>query len=284
VDAPYVALIGAVEGWLDSAGPAPRPGGGSDAAELLPSLGGQPTPGTVRLLPVIDGLVQELVAERPAVLVVDDVQWADLARRDAILYLIAGFRSQRLAVLATYRDEELAAGDPLHAWLADPARRSPPVHAGSVLMPACQPARYLLRCLLRRQISRIFTRLGMRSDVSQSMVAAPEWMTSTLPVQTLPKLSGVEFGEPPPLRPAYAPDASTICQCPAPSVAVHSSSHTTTARVSITIVPSALVSTLGHGWCFLRTGRSRCKCRRRYDSVRFPVDCYAPPTLRANSA
>jgi DNA-binding CsgD family transcriptional regulator len=32
---------------------------------------------------------------------------------------VAGFRSQRLAVLATYRDEELAAGDPLNVWLAD---------------------------------------------------------------------------------------------------------------------------------------------------------------------
>ncbi|MGH3463644.1 MAG: LuxR C-terminal-related transcriptional regulator, partial [Kribbellaceae bacterium] len=34
-------------------------------------------------------------------------------------YLVAGFRSQRLAVVVTYRDEELAPGDPMHAWLAD---------------------------------------------------------------------------------------------------------------------------------------------------------------------
>ena len=122
VDAPYVALIGALEGWLESAEPAERSGALAAvpaAAELLPSLGGQPTRSTVRLLPVIDGLLQALVSERPAVLVLDDVQWADLASRDAITYLIAGFRHQRLAVLATYRDEELAAGDPLHAWLAD---------------------------------------------------------------------------------------------------------------------------------------------------------------------
>jgi len=41
------------------------------------------------------------------VLVLDDVQWADLASRDAITYLVAGFRSQRMVALATYRDEDL---------------------------------------------------------------------------------------------------------------------------------------------------------------------------------
>jgi DNA-binding CsgD family transcriptional regulator/tetratricopeptide (TPR) repeat protein len=122
VDAPYVALIGALEGWLESAEPAERSralAAVPAAAELLPCLGGQPTRSTVRLLPVIDGLLQALVSQRPAVLVVDDVQWADLASRDAITYLVAGFRSQRLAVLTTYRDEEVAAGDPLNVWLAD---------------------------------------------------------------------------------------------------------------------------------------------------------------------
>jgi DNA-binding CsgD family transcriptional regulator len=71
------------------------------------------------LLPVIDGLVRALLSLRPTVLVVDDMHWADVATRDAITYLVAGFSSQRLAVLATYRDEELAAGHPMHVWLAD---------------------------------------------------------------------------------------------------------------------------------------------------------------------
>ncbi|MFI7062903.1 AAA family ATPase [Kribbella sp. NPDC050124] len=125
VDAPYVALIAALEGWLDSAEPAERAmalAAVPDAAELLPSLGRQPMRSTVRLLPVIDGLIQALVSVRPVLLVVDDVQWADLATRDAITYLVAGFRRQRLVVLATYRDEEIAAGDPLNVWLADLVR------------------------------------------------------------------------------------------------------------------------------------------------------------------
>ncbi len=39
---------------------------------------------------------------------------------------MAGFHHQRLAVLATYRDEELAIGHPMHSWLAD-LRRLPSV-------------------------------------------------------------------------------------------------------------------------------------------------------------
>ncbi len=78
----------------------------------------------MRLLTVVDALMIAIASHGPVVLVVDDVQWADLASRDAIAYLVAGFRSQRLAVLATYRDEELASGDPLHTWLAD-LRRLP---------------------------------------------------------------------------------------------------------------------------------------------------------------
>ena len=122
VDAPYVALIGALEGWLESAESADRStvlAAVPAATELLPVLGGQPTRSMVRLLPIVDRLIHALVAVRPAVLVVDDVQWADAASRDAITYLVAGFRSQRLAVVATYRDEELAPGDPMHVWLAD---------------------------------------------------------------------------------------------------------------------------------------------------------------------
>jgi predicted ATPase len=122
VDTPYVALVSALEGWLDTAEAAERSAvlaAVPAAAELLPSLGGQPTRSRTGLLPVLDGLVQALVSLRPTVLVIDDVQWADLASRDAITYLVAGFHSQRLAVLATYRDEELTEGHPLHVWLAD---------------------------------------------------------------------------------------------------------------------------------------------------------------------
>ncbi|MEI8411398.1 MULTISPECIES: helix-turn-helix transcriptional regulator [unclassified Kribbella] len=129
VDAPYVPLIGALEGWLESAEPdqlAAVLDAVPAAGELLPSLGGYASDSAVRLLSVVDALVMAIASHGPTILVVDDVQWADLASRDALAYLIAGFRRQRLAVLATYRDEELASGDPLYTWLAD-LRRLPSV-------------------------------------------------------------------------------------------------------------------------------------------------------------
>jgi DNA-binding CsgD family transcriptional regulator len=129
VDAPYVPLIGALEGWAESAEPEERSAvlaAVPAAGELLQSLGDRTSDSAVRLLSVVDALVMAIAAHRPTVLVVDDVQWADLASRDAIAYLVAGFRSQRLAILTTYRDEELMSGDPMHTWLAD-LRRLPSV-------------------------------------------------------------------------------------------------------------------------------------------------------------
>ncbi len=130
VDAPYVPLIGALEGWVESAEPHERCPMCSmrspPRASCCRRWAATPPTMRVRLLSVVDALVMAIASHRPTVLVVDDVQWADLASRDALAYLVAGFRSQRLAVLTTYRDEELGTGHPMHSWLAD-LRRLPSV-------------------------------------------------------------------------------------------------------------------------------------------------------------
>ncbi|TCN40375.1 AAA ATPase-like protein [Kribbella orskensis] len=129
VDSPYVPLISALEGWVESADPDDRAqvlAAVPAAGDLLPSLGAQVSGSPVRLLAVADSLVMAIAARRPTALVVDDVQWADLASRDALAYLVAGFRTQRLVILATFRDEELGPGHPMHGWLAD-LRRLPAV-------------------------------------------------------------------------------------------------------------------------------------------------------------
>ena len=121
VDSPYLPLVRALDGWATSADPqelAEVLQAVDGAEELLPSLSGYSTRHP-RLLPVIEALILAIAVRRPTVLVVDDVQWADLASRDALAYLVAGFRDQRLAVLTTHRDEELVSGHPMHRWLAD---------------------------------------------------------------------------------------------------------------------------------------------------------------------
>ncbi|MFG1628277.1 AAA family ATPase [Kribbella sp. NPDC049227] len=129
VDSPYGPLISALEGWAESADPRELADVLADvpaAGGLLPSLNAYTSSSAIRLLSVVDALVMAIASHRPTVLVIDDVQWADLASRDALSYLIAGFRGQQLAILTTYRDEELGTGDPIHSWLAD-LRRMPSV-------------------------------------------------------------------------------------------------------------------------------------------------------------
>jgi DNA-binding CsgD family transcriptional regulator len=129
VESAFLPWVVALENWLAEADPAVRDRvleAVPDAALLLPSLGGAADAAPVRLVRAAEALVSRIAATVPTVLVIDDVQWADLASRDALTYLVAGFGGQRLVVLSTYRDEDLAPGDSLHGWLAD-LRRLPSV-------------------------------------------------------------------------------------------------------------------------------------------------------------
>jgi DNA-binding CsgD family transcriptional regulator/tetratricopeptide (TPR) repeat protein len=126
---PFAPVIGALQGWLartDAATRAEVLAGAAELGVLLPALGlgdgpkGQPG----RLLPLIDLVVNRLAGRGRTVVVIDDLHWADSTSLDVLAYLIAGFREQRLAVLATCRDEHRGEGHPLHGWLAD-MRRMP---------------------------------------------------------------------------------------------------------------------------------------------------------------
>jgi DNA-binding CsgD family transcriptional regulator/tetratricopeptide (TPR) repeat protein len=80
--------------------------------------------GRVPLLERIDAAVNGLAQRGPTIVVIDDLQWADVASLDVVAYLVAGFRRQQLAIVATCRDELRPEGHPLHGWLAD-LRRAP---------------------------------------------------------------------------------------------------------------------------------------------------------------
>jgi DNA-binding CsgD family transcriptional regulator/tetratricopeptide (TPR) repeat protein len=125
VEVPYGPLLSALDGWAfdapsdeaaDVLAAVPQ------AEQLMPSLGGEQPSGGHRLLGVVDAVVAAIARHRPTVLVVDDIHWGDGATRDALAYLIAGSRNQRLAILTTHRDEALVTGHPMHGWLADLVR------------------------------------------------------------------------------------------------------------------------------------------------------------------
>jgi DNA-binding CsgD family transcriptional regulator/tetratricopeptide (TPR) repeat protein len=108
VEAMYHPLVLALEAWLGEADDEERtsvveavPG----AALILPSLGALPADRPSMLMTVVDALLSRVIARRPTVLVIDDVQWADPATWDALSFLVAGFARQRMALLTTHRDE-----------------------------------------------------------------------------------------------------------------------------------------------------------------------------------
>ena len=71
-----------------------------------------------------DAWLEEVSAECPVVLAVDDLHWVDRESLDVLRYVIAGGRDRSLCVLLTLRTEEVGEGHPLHRWLAD-VRRLP---------------------------------------------------------------------------------------------------------------------------------------------------------------
>lgn len=124
---PFGPVAGALQAWHAQADEESRMdvlSGAGDLGTLLPGLTEARTTEPGQLLPLIDTVLHRLADRAPTVLVIDDLQWADTASLDVLAYLITGFRRQRLALLATCRDEHRGDGHPLHGWLAD-MRRMP---------------------------------------------------------------------------------------------------------------------------------------------------------------
>ena len=120
---PYAPLLNALEAWRLGHPTGELPG---DLDGLLRTpVADEAVAG--RMLPRLERLLTEIAAGSPTILVVDDLQWADVTSLDLLAYLVAGFHRQRLAVIVTYRDVGLEDGHPLHGWLADLVRM-PAVH------------------------------------------------------------------------------------------------------------------------------------------------------------
>jgi predicted ATPase len=127
---PFAPVVQALDSWALHTDPPVRSTvleGCEELLNLLPSMAMRsPDVPSSRLLPVVDRVVQRIAAGRPTVLVVDDLQWADVSSLDVLAYLITGFRGQNLALVVTIREEDRPVGHALHGWLAD-TRRLPGV-------------------------------------------------------------------------------------------------------------------------------------------------------------
>jgi len=130
---PFAPVVQALDSWAVQADPTERSTvleGADELSILLPSLGMRSSDvAPSRLLPVVDRVVQRIAARHPTVLVVDDLQLADVSSLDVLAYLIAGFRAQSLALVVTIREEDRPVGHPLHGWLAPSSARRVRVEA-----------------------------------------------------------------------------------------------------------------------------------------------------------
>jgi ATP/maltotriose-dependent transcriptional regulator MalT len=99
-----------------------------ELARLLPELGAAPPAriddefGRVRLFEAVKTALLAAAAERPLIVVVDDLHWADRASRELFGYLARVLRGGRVLLIGTYRDDELHRGHPLRPLLAELSR------------------------------------------------------------------------------------------------------------------------------------------------------------------
>ncbi|MFL5676548.1 MAG: AAA family ATPase [Chloroflexota bacterium] len=80
----------------------------------------------IRIFEGMLSLLDGLAVERPVLLVIEDLHWADRSTRDLLAFLWRNMREERLCIVGTFRSDDLHRRHPLTAWLAE-AERQPHV-------------------------------------------------------------------------------------------------------------------------------------------------------------
>ncbi len=65
------------------------------------------------------GLLAELSARGPVLLVLEDLHWADASTRDLLTFLLRMLHRERVAIIGTYRTDDLYRRHPLRPVVAD---------------------------------------------------------------------------------------------------------------------------------------------------------------------
>ncbi|MET7409284.1 helix-turn-helix transcriptional regulator [Streptomyces parvulus] len=126
--APFSTALRALRRQLPAELAAAAAGQEEELARLLPELG-EATPGSgggrhdeesvARLFELTARLLERVAARHTVLLVLEDLHWADASTRHLIAYLFRTLRTGRLAVLATYRSDDIHRRHPLRPLLAE---------------------------------------------------------------------------------------------------------------------------------------------------------------------
>ena len=92
------------------------------AAAGTASLGTPADPN--RLFELTLALIDRVAAERPLIVVLEDLHWSDPATSDLLVFLVRSLRRGRVVVVGTFRTDDLAGGDALLVRLAELTRLS----------------------------------------------------------------------------------------------------------------------------------------------------------------
>ncbi|MBW8766366.1 MAG: AAA family ATPase, partial [Geodermatophilales bacterium] len=117
-------LAGLLAGRPGTLVPVPPPGEGRDLGRPLPNRAApQPVDdGRLQLFESVAGLICELAAAAPLLLVLEDLHWADRSSRDLLRYLLARLVDEPVVVVASYRSDDLHRRHPLRPLLAELVR------------------------------------------------------------------------------------------------------------------------------------------------------------------
>jgi DNA-binding CsgD family transcriptional regulator/tetratricopeptide (TPR) repeat protein len=107
---------------------------GPEAQHLgLALAGGRPSDelsGQTATLQAVRRVLERLGRRRPVLLIVEDAHWADRSTRDLIAYLASATSPSPVALVVTYRRDDLHRGHPLRPFIAELARRPHVQHLG----------------------------------------------------------------------------------------------------------------------------------------------------------
>ncbi|MEW1611041.1 MULTISPECIES: AAA family ATPase [unclassified Streptomyces] len=122
--APFPAVLRTLRRALPEEMAAASAGQEGELARLLPELGeahrdANDEHSTARLFELTVRLLERISADRPVVLVLEDLHWADASTRHLLAYLFRTLDSGRLLVVGTYRADDIHRRHPLRPLLAE---------------------------------------------------------------------------------------------------------------------------------------------------------------------
>jgi DNA-binding CsgD family transcriptional regulator len=141
--------------------------------------------GRAHLMEAVHGALSELSAERPLLIVVEDAHWADQSTREMLALLFSRPPTGQVAIVTSYRSDDLHRRHPLRAAAAEWSRL-PGVHRLQLEPLADDDVRELVRSLHpaplpERDVSTIIERAEGNAFFTEELVAATAMGQRMLP-------------------------------------------------------------------------------------------------------